>query len=168
MECPRQFVDFPAIQKALLVDLHPGFLLSFFIGEQPTSHLPKMLAGVVEIDNLNRARKVQVDKIPNPFGAVAHHDLLECAAPATSPSFRINSPAKLFRTLDGSRIRGGIGIADWIALPIPLRLGEHASQFDFPSMGRLARPLALPTHRLFLHHRNSLPLPLPFPHPPPP
>src|SRR5947209_3129249 len=107
-----------------------------------------MLAGVVEIDNLNRARKVQVDKIPNPFGAVANHDLLECATPATSPSFRIDSPAELFRALDGSGICGGIGIADCIAFLVPLRLGEDASQFDFPSMGRLARALALPTDRL--------------------
>src|SRR2546429_5312463 len=101
-----------------------------------------MLAGVVEIDNLRGARKVQADKIPNPFGAVANHDLLECTTPATSPSFGIDSPAKLFRTLDGSGIRGGIGIADWIAFLIPLRLGEDASQFYFPSMGRLARALA--------------------------
>src|SRR5260370_17004927 len=110
-----------------------------------------MLAGVVEIDNLRDARKVQVDKIPNPFGAVANHDLLECATPATSPSFRIDSPAKLFRTLDGSGIRGGIGIADWIAFLIPLRLGEDPSQFYFPTMGPFARALALPTYRLFLH-----------------
>src|SRR5258708_33787331 len=106
-----------------------------------------MMAGVVEIDNLRDARKVQVDKIPNPFGAVANHDLLECAAPATSPSLRIDSPAKLFRALDRSGIRGGIGIADGIALLIPPRLGEDASQFDFPSMARLACALALPTDR---------------------
>src|SRR5260370_31230786 len=117
-----------------------------------------MLAGVVEIDNLRDARKVQVDKIPNPFGAVANPDLLECATPATSPSFRIDSPAKLFRTLDGSGIRGGIGIADWIAFLIPLRLGEDASQFYFPSMGRFAGALALPTDRLFLHNQNSRPI----------
>src|SRR5207247_4173572 len=84
-------------------------------------------------------RKVQADKIPSPVGAVANHDLRECTTPATSPSFGIDSPAKLFRTLDGSGIRGGIGIADWIAFLIPLRLGEDASQFYFPSMGRLAR-----------------------------
>src|ERR1700674_5983500 len=96
--------DFPAIQKALLVDLHPGFLLSFVIRVQLARDLPKMLAGVVEIDNLNGVGKMQGHKIPNPFGAVADHDLLECAAPAASPGFPIDSTTKLFRTLDGSGI----------------------------------------------------------------
>src|ERR1700693_4951904 len=117
-----------------------------------------MLAGVVEIDNLNGVGEMQGHKIPNPFGAVTDHDLLECAAPAASVGFRIDSPAKLFRTLDGSGIRGGIGIADWIAVLIPRRLCEDASKFDFPSMGRLTFRLALPTDRLFLHHRNSRPI----------
>src|SRR6266576_1326559 len=125
------------------------------MGVQPTSHLPEMLASVIEIDNLDGPRKVQGNKIPDPFGAVADHDLLECTAPATSVGFRIDSPAKLFGILDGSGIRGGIGIADGIAFLIPRRLGEDASQFDLPSMGRLAFRLALPTDRLFLHHRNS-------------
>src|SRR2546430_1746646 len=117
-----------------------------------------MLAGVVEIDNLNGVGKMQGHKIPNPFGAVADHDLLECAAPAASPGFPIDSTTKLFRTLDGSGVGGGIGIADWIAFLIPRRLGEHASQLGFPSMGRLTFGLALPTDRLFLHHRNSRPI----------
>src|SRR5882724_13578771 len=136
-ECTNQLFNFPAIQQALLVYLHPSFLLSFLIGEQPTSRRPKMLASVVEIDNLQGLRKVQGHKIPNPFGAVADHDFLECAAPAASPGFPIDSTTKLFRTLDGSGVGGGIGIADWIAFLIPRRLGEHASQFGFASMGRL-------------------------------
>src|SRR5437867_715161 len=137
---PTSFSIFPRSRRRFWWIFIQAFCFpSSFIGEQPTSHLPKMLAGVVEIDNLRGARKVQADKIPNPFGAVANHDLLECTTPATSPSFGIDSPAKLFRTLDGSGIRGGIGIADGIAFLIPLRLGEDASQFYFPSMGRLAR-----------------------------
>src|SRR5258708_12912838 len=103
-----------------------------------------MLAGVVEIDNLNGVGKMQGHQMPNPFGAVADHDLLACAAPAASAGFRIDAPAKLFRTLDGSGIRGGIGIADWLAFLIPRRLGEHASQLGFPSTARLTFVLALP------------------------
>jgi hypothetical protein len=89
------------------VDLHPGFLFPFAIRVQLARDLPKMLPGVVEIDDLNGLGKMQGNKIPNPFGAVTNHDLLECAAPAVSVGFRIDSPAKLFRTLDGSGICGG-------------------------------------------------------------
>ena len=131
----HQLFNFSPIQQALLVDLHPGFLFPLVMGVQLARNLPKMLAGVVEIDNLNGARKVQGNQIPNPFGAVTDHYLLEGAAPATSIGLRVESPAKLFRTLDGSAIGGGIGIADGKAFLIPPRLGEDASQFDFPGMG---------------------------------
>src|SRR2546429_5861799 len=85
---------------------------------------------------------MQGHKIPNPFGAVTDHHLLECVAPAASPGFPIDSTTKLFRTLDGSGVGGGIGIADGIAFRIPRRLGEHASQLGFPSMGRVTFGLA--------------------------
>ena len=45
-----------------------------------------------------------------------------------------------------------------IALLVPGGLGEDASQLDFPRMGRLTFRLALPAHRLFLHHRYSRPI----------
>jgi hypothetical protein len=119
----NQLFNFPPIQQALLVDLHPGFLCSLVIRVPLARDFPEMLAGVVEIDNLNGARKVQGHQIPNPFGAVTEHDLLECATPATSVGFRIEPPAKLFRTLDGSGIGGGIGIADGESLPYPTSSG---------------------------------------------
>jgi hypothetical protein len=108
-ECANQFFDFPAIQKALLMDLHPSFLFPLVIGVQLARHLPKMLAGVVEIDNLNGVGTMHGHKIPNPFGTLADHDLLECSALAASAGFGKDLPAKLFRTLDGSGIGGGIG-----------------------------------------------------------
>ena len=37
-------------------------------------------------------------------------------------------------------------------------LAEHASQFDFPRMGRLAFALAVPPDGFFLHHRDSRPI----------
>lgn len=70
-----------------------------------------MLARVIEIDNLNGSRKVQSDKVPNSFGAVAQHDPLEGPAPAPPPSFRTDSSAKLFCALDRPGVRRGIRIA---------------------------------------------------------
>ncbi|HVB35600.1 MAG TPA: hypothetical protein VND42_00050 [Candidatus Acidoferrales bacterium] len=63
-EYANELFDFPAIEQTLLVDLHPGFLFSFFIGVQLASDFPQMLARVVEIDDLNGARKVQLGNIP--------------------------------------------------------------------------------------------------------
>ena len=60
----HQFFDFPFIQQALLVDLHPSFLFDFLVGIQLARHLPQMLASMVEIDNLDGVRKVFGDKIP--------------------------------------------------------------------------------------------------------
>ena len=55
---------------------HPGFLLRDIIGVQLARQFPQVLAGVIEIDNLNRARKVQISQIPDPFGAVAQDDFV--------------------------------------------------------------------------------------------
>ena len=117
-----------------------------------------MLTSVVKIDNLNRAGKVQGGQIPNPFGPVAHHHLVVGAAPAPFPGFPVKASAELLGGFHRAGIGGGIGSADRVALLIPRRLGEHAPQLDFPRMGRLTRDLALPTHRLFLHHRHSRPI----------
>lgn len=72
-ECAHQFFDFPFIQQAFLVDLHPGFLLLFLVRIELANHLPQMLARVVEINNLNGARKVQGDQSPDPFRSVAYN-----------------------------------------------------------------------------------------------
>src|ERR1700719_2294938 len=45
----HQFFDFPLVQQALLVDLHPSFLL----GIELARHRPQMLTSMVEIDNLD-------------------------------------------------------------------------------------------------------------------
>jgi hypothetical protein len=50
--------------------LHPSLLHDGVIGVQLTRQLPQVLAGVIEVDNLNRTREVQISKIPDPFGAV--------------------------------------------------------------------------------------------------
>ena len=67
----HQLFDLALIQQALLVNVHPSFLLRRIQWEEPAGHFPKMLASVVEIDNLNRAWKVFGDQVPNPIGSVA-------------------------------------------------------------------------------------------------
>ena len=43
----HEFFDFPFIQQALLVDLHPSFLFDFLMGIQLTRHFPQMLTSMV-------------------------------------------------------------------------------------------------------------------------
>src|ERR1700693_2634889 len=116
-----------------------------------------MLPSVVEIDNLNRAGKMMLGQIPDPFGTIGCDDLLLCAAPATSPSFQIEPLAKLFGGLNGAGVGGGIRVADREAFLVPRGLSEHTSQLGFSRMGRLAVRLALSSHRLL-----SSPPALPF------
>jgi hypothetical protein len=48
----------------------PSLLHDGVIGVQLTRQFPPVLAGVIEINDLNCAREVQIGKIPDPFGAV--------------------------------------------------------------------------------------------------
>src|ERR1700680_4665112 len=79
----HQFFDFPLIQQALVVDLHPSFLLDFLVGIQLARHLPQMLASMVEVDNLNRVREVFGDQSPDPYGSITDDHLLLGAAPTS-------------------------------------------------------------------------------------
>jgi hypothetical protein len=101
---------------------------------------------------------VQGGQVPNPFRPVAHHHPEEGAAPAPFPGFLIKALSELLGGFDGAGIGGGIGSADRVAILVPRGLGEDAPQLDFPGMRRLALDLTLPTHRLFLHHRDSRPI----------
>jgi len=112
------------------VSLDPGFLADSVVGVQLTRQVPEMLAGVIEIDDLNRAGEVDIGQIPNPFGSVADDNLLLRAAPSAVPGFPTEASAELFGDLDGSGIGGRIGIANRETFFVMRRLSEYASQFQ--------------------------------------
>ncbi len=78
-----------------------------------------MLAGVIEVDDLDGAWKILLCKIPDPFSAIADYDFLFRVVPATIPGFPIETRAELGGGLDGPGVGGGIGIANRIAFPSP-------------------------------------------------
>src|ERR1019366_805394 len=117
-----------------------------------------MLASMVKVDNVNGFGKVLRRQIPNPLGAVAHHHLLLGTAPTPLLGFPVQALAELLGGGNGAGIGSGIGSTDRVSLLIPRRLGEDAPQLDFPRMRRLTLDFALPTHGLFLHHRDSRPI----------
>src|ERR1035438_3581417 len=137
------------------MDKHPAFLLGLLVGIEFAGQVPEMLAGVIKIDNLNGPGEVLIGDIPDPFGSIADDDLLYGTAPAALPGFQIDALAELLGGLNSSDVGSRIGIADREALVIPGRLGEHASQLDFPRVGRLPLYLALAAEGFLLHYGDS-------------
>jgi hypothetical protein len=63
-----QLFDFSLVQQPLMF-LHPSFLLHGVVGVQLARQLPQVLAGVIEIDNLNRTGEMQKSPITTFFTA---------------------------------------------------------------------------------------------------
>ena len=114
-----------------------------------------MLAGVIEVHDLEGPGKLLVGQIPDPVGAVANEYFLLGAAPAAFDGLPVDARAKLCYPLDGPGIGGRVGVADRLSLVVPPGLGEDAAQFGFASMRRLTLNLALSPSSLFLHHRRT-------------
>src|SRR5260370_32008663 len=99
---------------------------------------------MIKIDDLNRARKMLAGDVPDPLGAVAQDDLNEGAAPASVPGFQIEALAELGGSLNGSRVGGGIRIADRVAFLIVCGLRENTPELGFPGGSGLTSDLAWP------------------------
>src|SRR5207302_5027885 len=110
-----------------------------------------------QIDDLDRTGKIRLGKIPDPFGPIAHDDLFCSATPAPVPGLQIIALAELFGSFDGTRVGGGLRIADRVAFFVPPCLGEHASQLHLARMGWLAVSLAFAPQGFFLHYRYAGP-----------
>ncbi len=136
----------------------PGFLVRQVVGVQLTRQIPQVLASVIQIDDLNGARKMYVGVVPDPFGSITDDRFLRRPAPATVPGFQIDALAKLFGRLDGPRIGSRIRIANRVAFLILSSLGEDASQFDLARVGRLAVGFAFASLGFFFHHRHAGPV----------
>src|ERR1017187_2093835 len=79
-----------------------------------------------EIYDLNRAREVLSGNVPDPFGSIAHHDLLFRTAPTALPSSQIDALPKLFRRFNRADVGGRIEVADGVAFLVPSRLFQRA------------------------------------------
>jgi len=73
------------------MDDHPAFLLSLLVGIQFAGQFPEVLAGVIKIDDLNRAGEVLIGNIPDPLRSIADDDLLFGAAPTALADFQIEA-----------------------------------------------------------------------------
>ena len=102
---PDQVADLAAIEFRLMAQ-YPLLLTEHVAGVDQAGYVPKVLAGMEQIDDLNRAGKVPVRIVPDPFGTVADHNLLYGAAPAAVPGFQIDPVTELAGGFDRACIGG--------------------------------------------------------------
>src|SRR5580658_5354623 len=92
-----------------------------------------MLAGMPDIDDLDRTRKMLIGDIPDPLGAVAQHHFLFSPIPTSFEGFGVDPTAEQFGSFDRSGIGGRSGISNRATLRVGRSLGEDTTQFDFAS-----------------------------------
>ena len=80
-QCSDQLLDLALIELALEF-AGPASALSLVASKQFGAQLPHMLAGVIEVDDLNRVGEILLGEIPDPSRSVANNDLFLGAAPA--------------------------------------------------------------------------------------
>src|SRR5882724_2466844 len=97
-----------------------------------------MLAGMIEIDDWNRAREVPTGDIPDPLGSVADDHLLLRPAPAAFPGFSVDARAERFGRFNCADISGGGFVSHRPAFRIGRGLSEDAAQFDLAGACRLS------------------------------
>src|SRR5258708_4519761 len=97
-----------------------------------------MLARMIEIDDLNRAREVPIGDIPDPLGSVTDHHFLLRPAPAAFPGFSVDAGAERLGGFNCADISGGGFVPRWPALRIGPGLSEGAAQFDLARARRLS------------------------------
>ena len=104
------FSILPLSSQSSLRD-QPTLLRRRIGGMELARQVPEMLAGMIEIDDLDRAGKVLIGDVPDPVGAIADDDFGWGAVPSAVPGLGIDPKAELFGGFDGADVGGGIGIA---------------------------------------------------------
>src|SRR5271156_131766 len=97
-----------------------------------------MLPGMIEIDDLHRAGKVQAGLIPDPDGPVSDDDFGDGPLPTSAPGLGVDAETKLVGRFDGPHIGGGIRIADGPSLVIDGGLGVYRAELAFACAGALS------------------------------
>ena len=135
----------------------PAFLFGLLARIEFARHIPKVLAGVQDVDDLNSAGEVIVGDIPDPVCAIPDDNLLLGALPAAIPGFQIDSRSELACRFDGGDISRGVRIANGIAVAVPCCLVKTLP--IFASRVCAGSPFTLPARPSFSVFRTGTPVP---------
>ncbi len=130
-------LDAPLVEL-LLAPAHPAAALLAVQREQLPAQFPEMLAGVVDVDDLDGVGEVAVAQIPNPCCAVTEHDLTVGAVQAALPGLVVEALPERLGVLDRACVGGRSRVPDRPALGVQSGLREDAAQLDLAGPRRRA------------------------------
>jgi hypothetical protein len=96
----------------------PPLLPALIGGEQLAGENPEVLAGMVDINDLNHARKLAIGDVPDPYSSIAEDDPEPCMVTAFLQGFGAQSSAETFGRINVPGISGGSLVAQGMALLI--------------------------------------------------
>src|ERR1700690_4415187 len=111
-----------------------------------------MLAGVIDVHDLDGTGEVPLTDVPDPNRTISHEYFEVGPIPTAMPGFGVDAQAELLGSLNGADIAGGTLAA--YRTTFRIGLGEDTSEFGFARVRELPGLLALPALGLSDHHRH--------------
>src|SRR5713226_9412532 len=118
----------------------------------------QMFSRMIEIDNLDRPRKVLLGDSPDPFGPVSQEDDLLRSRDAAPDRLGINSAAEALSRFYSPNIGGGFLVPYRVSLLVHHRLCECTPQLGLPRLGLARSVFSLASFCLPRHYRHPTPV----------
>src|SRR2546430_15475712 len=109
---------------------------------------------MIQVNDLDRSRKVLFRDSPDPRCSVAEHDDLQRARHTSAYRPGIDPSAKLLCCFDRSNIGSGLRVAERITLLVHLGLREDTPKLRFPGFGLSGWILTFASFGLPCQHRD--------------
>jgi len=119
------------------------------------AQLDQVLAGVVEIDDVDSTGEVGLDDVPDPFAAIGDDDDTPGVEQSAPDRLGVDASLKLFGRLDGADEAGGGRIANGPAFFGKAGLGEGPAELGLARFGRTVLLFALTVFPLARRHRHA-------------
>jgi hypothetical protein len=110
---------------------------------------------MIEIYNLDGARKLLFADIPNPVGAVAHDDPDVRPTPAALVRFGVDPAGEFGGRFDGPSVGSGLFITHGPPLVIDIGLRENATEFGLAGVGAPISAFFASSLGFFGYHRQA-------------
>jgi hypothetical protein len=109
---------------------------------------------MIEIDDLQRARKVPIGQIPDPDSSVSNRDFGGGPLPASAPGFGVDAVFEIAGCFDRAQIGAGILVAHWPGVLVHRRQEKRSTKLALARAGSLSFDPAVAAVGFRGHHRD--------------